>query len=152
MLQTGRSRVRVPIRWIFFNWPNPSSRTMALGSTQPGSWVRIALRAWMFDVCVPAFFCVCVLLCLGRGLATSWSPVQGVLPSVNDQETKKSSLSSKKWEQAPKWEERGRKKVHSTCIRFYIKLTHPPLQLYCHHWIRNMYLSHVHPRSQLRRR
>jgi hypothetical protein len=21
--------------WIFFNWPNPSSRTMALGSTQP---------------------------------------------------------------------------------------------------------------------
>jgi hypothetical protein len=20
--------------WIFFNWPNPSSRTMALGSTQ----------------------------------------------------------------------------------------------------------------------
>jgi hypothetical protein len=26
--QTGRSRVR-------FNWPNPSHRTMALGSTQP---------------------------------------------------------------------------------------------------------------------
>jgi hypothetical protein len=35
MLQTGRSRVCVPMRWIFFNWPNPSSRTMALGSTQP---------------------------------------------------------------------------------------------------------------------
>jgi hypothetical protein len=35
MLQAGRSRVRVPMRWIFFNWPNPSSRTMALGSTQP---------------------------------------------------------------------------------------------------------------------
>jgi hypothetical protein len=32
--------------------------------------------------CVCAFFCVCVVLCLGRGLATSWSPVQGVLPSV----------------------------------------------------------------------
>jgi hypothetical protein len=27
MLQTGRSRVRVPMRWIFFNWPNSSSRT-----------------------------------------------------------------------------------------------------------------------------
>jgi hypothetical protein len=27
-------------------------------------------------------FCVCVVLCLGRGLATSWSLVQGVLPSV----------------------------------------------------------------------
>jgi hypothetical protein len=35
MLQAGRSRIRVPMRWIFFNWPNPSSRTMALGSTQP---------------------------------------------------------------------------------------------------------------------
>jgi hypothetical protein len=35
MLQAGRSRVRVSMRWIFFNWPNPSSRTMALGSTQP---------------------------------------------------------------------------------------------------------------------
>jgi hypothetical protein len=34
--------------------------------------------------CVCAFFFVCVVLCLGRGLATSWSPVQGVLPSVND--------------------------------------------------------------------
>jgi hypothetical protein len=31
MLQAGRSRVRVPMRWIFFNWPNPSSRTMAPG-------------------------------------------------------------------------------------------------------------------------
>jgi hypothetical protein len=35
MLQAGRSRVRVPMRWIFFKWPNPSSRTMALGPTQP---------------------------------------------------------------------------------------------------------------------
>jgi hypothetical protein len=35
MLQAGRSRVRVPMKWIFFSWPNPSSRIMALGSTQP---------------------------------------------------------------------------------------------------------------------
>jgi hypothetical protein len=35
MLQAGRSGVRVSMRWIIFNWPNPSSRTMALGSTQP---------------------------------------------------------------------------------------------------------------------
>jgi hypothetical protein len=35
MLQAGRSRDRVPLRWIFFNLPNPSSGTMALGSTQP---------------------------------------------------------------------------------------------------------------------
>jgi hypothetical protein len=35
MFQVRRSRVRVPKRWIFFNLPNPSSRPMALGSTQP---------------------------------------------------------------------------------------------------------------------
>jgi hypothetical protein len=36
MLQTGRWWVRVSMRWIFFfNLPNHSSRTMALGSTQP---------------------------------------------------------------------------------------------------------------------
>jgi hypothetical protein len=29
MLQAGKSRIRIPMRWIF------SSRTMALGSTQP---------------------------------------------------------------------------------------------------------------------
>jgi hypothetical protein len=36
-------------------------------------------------------FCVCVVLCLGRGLATDWSLVQGVLPTVkNDTELNKS--------------------------------------------------------------
>jgi hypothetical protein len=36
MLQAGRSGVRVPMRSLdFFNLLNPSSRTMALGSTQP---------------------------------------------------------------------------------------------------------------------
>jgi hypothetical protein len=35
MLQAGRSPVRVPDGVNFFNLPNPSSRTMALGSTQP---------------------------------------------------------------------------------------------------------------------
>jgi hypothetical protein len=35
MVQAGRSRDGVPMRWIFFNLPNPSIRTMALGSTQP---------------------------------------------------------------------------------------------------------------------
>jgi hypothetical protein len=32
--------------------------------------------------CVYAFILCCVVLCLGRGLATSWSLAQGVLPSV----------------------------------------------------------------------
>jgi hypothetical protein len=35
MLQARRSRDRIPMRWIFFNLPNPSSGTMAGGSTQP---------------------------------------------------------------------------------------------------------------------
>jgi hypothetical protein len=35
MLQAGTSRVRVPDEVDFFNMPNTSSHTMALGSTQP---------------------------------------------------------------------------------------------------------------------
>jgi hypothetical protein len=35
MLQAGRSPVQVPDEVNFFNLPNPSSCTMALGSTQP---------------------------------------------------------------------------------------------------------------------
>jgi hypothetical protein len=36
MLQAGGSRVRFPMRLLDFSiWPYPSSRTMALGSTQP---------------------------------------------------------------------------------------------------------------------
>jgi hypothetical protein len=34
-LQAGRSRDRIPDEVDFFNLPNPSSRTMALGLTQP---------------------------------------------------------------------------------------------------------------------
>jgi hypothetical protein len=33
--------------------------------------------------CVYVFFCVCVVLYLGRGLATNWSLIQGVLSIVN---------------------------------------------------------------------
>jgi hypothetical protein len=35
MLQAGKSRVRFLMKSLFFNWPNPSSRVMALGSTHP---------------------------------------------------------------------------------------------------------------------
>jgi hypothetical protein len=35
MLQAERSPVRVPDEVDFFNLPNPSSRTMTLGSIQP---------------------------------------------------------------------------------------------------------------------
>jgi hypothetical protein len=46
-----------------------------------GSWVLILHKAWMFGMCM-CLFCVCVVLCLGRGLATSWPLAQGVLPFV----------------------------------------------------------------------
>jgi hypothetical protein len=55
MLQAGRSPVRIPDEVDFFNLPNPSSRTMAMGSTQaltemitrnlPGGKKRPARRA-----------------------------------------------------------------------------------------------------------
>jgi hypothetical protein len=36
MPQVGRLRVRFPMKSLnFFNWPNTSSSTVALGSTQP---------------------------------------------------------------------------------------------------------------------
>jgi hypothetical protein len=35
VLQDGRPPVRVPDEVDFFNLPDPSSRTMSLGSTQP---------------------------------------------------------------------------------------------------------------------
>jgi hypothetical protein len=38
------------------------------------SWVRIPLNAWMSP-------CVCSVFVLGSGLATGWSPVQGVPPT-----------------------------------------------------------------------
>jgi hypothetical protein len=41
MLQTGRSPIQVPDEVDFFNLPNPSSLSMALGSTQPLSEMSI---------------------------------------------------------------------------------------------------------------
>jgi hypothetical protein len=37
----------------------------------------------VFDVCM-CLFCVCVILCLDRGLAAGCSLAQGVLPSVKN--------------------------------------------------------------------
>jgi hypothetical protein len=36
---------------------------------------------WGMDVCV-CLLCVCAVLCVGSGLATDWSPVQRVLPTI----------------------------------------------------------------------
>jgi hypothetical protein len=35
---------------------------------------------WGMDVCV-LLFCVCAVLCVRSGLATGWSPGQGILPT-----------------------------------------------------------------------
>jgi hypothetical protein len=41
MQQAWKLRDPFPMRSLdFFNWPNPSSRTMALGSTQPPTWMN----------------------------------------------------------------------------------------------------------------
>jgi hypothetical protein len=63
--------------------------------------------------CVCTFFCECVVLCLGRGLATSWSLVQGVLPSANDQETEKSTLCSKSGSNLPNGSKEEESKIVS---------------------------------------
>jgi hypothetical protein len=66
MLQAGRSLVKVPDEVDFFNLPNPSSCTMALGSTQPltemntrnlpGGKKRLAHRADnLATICEPNF-------------------------------------------------------------------------------------------------
>jgi hypothetical protein len=66
----------------------------------------------MFSVCVCV--CVCLCLCTGRGLATSWSPVQRVLPTVPDQETEETQpYAPKAGASSQVWEQRGRKKILS---------------------------------------
>jgi hypothetical protein len=60
-------------------WPRGLRHEMSLPAWTLGSWVSIPLGAWMF-VC---FYSVFVLSCVGSGLATAWSLVQGVLPTVS---------------------------------------------------------------------
>jgi transposase InsO family protein len=59
-------------------WPRGLRHELPLLARTLRSWVQIPLKAWM-PVCV---YFVCVVLCVGRGLATGWSLVQGVLPTV----------------------------------------------------------------------
>jgi hypothetical protein len=49
VLQAVRSRIQVPMRSLdFFNWPNPSSRSMALRSTQPLTELSTRNILWIF--------------------------------------------------------------------------------------------------------
>jgi hypothetical protein len=46
MLRAGRPWVRFPMRWIFFNLPNLTSRSMTLGSTQPLTEMCTGIFLW----------------------------------------------------------------------------------------------------------
>jgi hypothetical protein len=62
-------------------WPRAQRHELPSLALTLGSWVRIPLGAWMFSVYM-RLFCVCVVLCLGRGLATSWSIIRPRSPIV----------------------------------------------------------------------
>jgi hypothetical protein len=53
-------------------------------------------------------FCVCIVLCVGSGLATGWSPAQGVLPTVY--RTKKLKMRSRPTKAVESHKERERER------------------------------------------
>jgi hypothetical protein len=59
-------------------WPRGLRHELFSPTRNMGSWLRTPLEAWMF-VYVDS---VLVLSCGGSGLATGWSPVEGVLSTV----------------------------------------------------------------------
>jgi hypothetical protein len=59
-------------------WPRGLRHELSSPTRRLWSRVRIPLEPWM-SVCV---YSVYVVLCVGSGLATCWSLVQGVLPTV----------------------------------------------------------------------
>jgi hypothetical protein len=46
--------------WVLYNFVCVYVYYLSSLARKPGLWVRIPLRAWMFSVCVCAFFCGCV--------------------------------------------------------------------------------------------
>jgi hypothetical protein len=60
------------------HWPRGLIYELSSPARTLESWIRISLEAWM-SVCV---YSVCVVLYIGRGPVTGWSPVQGVQPTV----------------------------------------------------------------------
>jgi hypothetical protein len=59
-------------------WPGGMNRKPSSPARTLGSRVRIPLKSWMSV----GVYSVCAVLCVGSGLATGWSPVQGVLLTV----------------------------------------------------------------------
>jgi hypothetical protein len=59
-------------------WPRGLRHELCSPARTLGSWVRISFEAWMSVY----FYSVCVVLCVGSGLAMCRTHVQGVLPTV----------------------------------------------------------------------
>jgi hypothetical protein len=73
------SRTVLAKQWISRSqWPRCLRNELSSLARTLGSWVPISLKAWI-PMCL---FYVGVVLCVGRGLVTGWSTVQGVLPAV----------------------------------------------------------------------
>jgi hypothetical protein len=64
---------RIYLEW--YDYPRCRRHEPSSSARTVWSWIRIPLEAWMSVLC--AF-----TLCVGSGLATGWSTVQGVLPTV----------------------------------------------------------------------
>jgi hypothetical protein len=63
-------------RWS--QWLHSLRHEMSLPAGTLGSWVWIPLKAWM-SVCICSVF---FLSCVSSSLSISWSPIQGILPTV----------------------------------------------------------------------
>jgi hypothetical protein len=90
----GPNILIIPDTYINFGrsqWPRGLRHKPSSPARTLGSWVLIPLEAWK-SVCV---YSVCVVPCVGSGLATGWSPVQGVLPIVYRIKKLKNRLRSK---------------------------------------------------------
>jgi hypothetical protein len=88
-----RMPITVPVRVL--------RREMSSLARTLGSCVRFPLKAWMF-ICV---YSVCVVLCVGGGLATGWSPVQGGLRCDS------------RMLYAPSWEQQVERQAENKCMR-----------------------------------
>jgi hypothetical protein len=76
----GNHQCKIPFRWpkcrrCRSQWPRGLRHELSSLARTLRSWVRIPLIAWMSVL-------YAFILCVGRGCATGWSPVQGVLPTL----------------------------------------------------------------------
>jgi hypothetical protein len=76
----GRSLTEICLSSCRSQWPAGRSKAWTVFARSNAEIVGSNSTRGM-DVCV-RLFCVCVVLCIGSGLVTDWSPVQGVLPTV----------------------------------------------------------------------